>query len=450
MTTLQTQAPEIQYILNSASDYAVGKDGALISFFDAQDGSVVDATTMVEDFGDIAPFLWVCGDQDFAQKEFKAVSQILQKNILHVNPRRSHPWMVHTYDWTDLLLGLLDYYEISDESLALEMATKILTIWEKSFYREHNVYGQAIKLKNRLYTLPISRLMNVGMFPELLLKYAECQTEKETADRIRGFARSMSLNLTQTDFFKDTGLFPDTIISGNSIKSAIEYAISILTRKQETHNSCTLFKHNTNAIASFLELWLCTKKTIFMDVIEKWTDGLQKHLLTSDNMVAMRWHKDKGILQGPTDHNFQVVDLMCDIYHHTNDQKYLDLAISVADAWIKVQSSIGFMPHHIEGARSKHAMSDSQTDFSVAFLKLGALTGEKKYISAAERIMEAIKKYMYLPCGMATWVDVQTGTPIDTTCKTKFMILSLKGWLALNNQERIYKDEHFTNLLSDR
>jgi len=64
--------------------------------------------------------------------------------------------------------------------------------------------------------------------------------------------------------------------------------------------------------------------------------------------------------------------------------------------------------------------------------------------------MAAVKKYMYLPCGMATWVNVHDGTPLDNVCKTKFMILSLKGWLALHNQEKIYQDEEFTKILSDR
>ena len=86
----------------------------------------------------------------------------------------------------------------------------------------------------------------------------------------------------------------------------------------------------------------------------------------------------------------------------------------------------------------------------MALLKLESLTRNSAYGQAAEDIMTAVKTYMYKRCGMANWVALETGEAIDNVCKTKFFVLSVKAWLALGNRERIYSDERFTELLSDR
>jgi hypothetical protein len=454
---LQMQQPatyklraEIGYILDAAGRYATN-DGRLMRLYDASSGAPVDMSSVFEDFGDVAPFLFLAGKQDLAASEFDALRSTLESNRAYVNPQRSRQWLIHTYDWTDLLLGLMEYYCESHRAEALNLADDILGIWVDKLCRRGVVYGRGVKLGRRVSPLPLGSLIDIGMLPELLITRAGIKPEPRNFDPL-GIARDIVLGWISEPFFGRNGLFPNVLVAGPKKNGLFPWFFNVVVanaRPKKT-KTATLFKHNTNAIASILAVWKITKERALIDAIEHWTDGCRTKLKTNDGRVAMQWVEGEGIVSGPTDHNFQVIDLMCDIAHETEEQSYLDLALSVAKPWLERRGRTGLIPHRVEGKYATRAMSDSQTDFAVALLKLESLTGNDEFGRAAEEIMEAVKRHMYMRCGMATWVDVDTGDVVDSVCKTKFFVLSIKAWLALANRERMYRDERFTSLLSDR
>ena len=442
--------PEPAYIADALGRFAL-HDGRLLRFYDAETGAPLDTSPIFEDFGDVAPFLWLIGRQDLANAEFEALKGALAADPVHVNPWRRSQWMISTYAWTDLMLGLLDHHRLAHSREALELADSVLAIWLGRFCRKGVAYGRGVKIGSRVVPLPFSTLIDIGMLPELLVNRA-CIDPRHRDANLLQHAHDIVGGWIADCFFERNGLFPNIFVDAPKRGGGMQrlFGAVAVGVKPEKAAVATLFKHNTNALASVLSVWKATGDEALLDAIAKWTDSCHSLLADDTGMIAMQWQEGVGIVEGPRDNNFQVVDLMCDVAHATGQERYLDMARSVADPWLARRSALGLIPHQLRGSYSGRAMSDSQTDFSVALLKLERLTGEGRYGQAATDIMDSVARHMYKRCGMVNWVALETGQTIDNVCKTKFFVLSVKAWLALANRERIYSDERFTELLSDR
>ncbi len=359
--------------------------------------------------------------------------------------------MVSTYDWTDLLLGLLDHHRLSGSGEALDVADSVLGIWLGRFCREGVAYGRGVKIGNRVVPLPFSTLIDVGMLPELLVNRAGIDPPYRDADLVLR-AHRVVRGWIGDSFFVRNGLFPNVFVDGPKRGGGMQRLFGAVAAgvRPEKAAVATLFKHNTNALASVLSVWKATGDDALLDAIAKWTGSCMSLLADEAGMIAMQWREGVGVVEGPGDNNFQVVDLMCDIAHATGEERYLGVARQVAEPWLARRAPSGFIPHQLKGRYAGRAMSDSQTDFAVALLKLERLTGESRYGQAAGDIMDSVARHMYKRCGMVNWVALESGEPLGNACKTKFFVLSVKAWLALANRERIYSDERFTELLSDR
>jgi len=64
--------------------------------------------------------------------------------------------------------------------------------------------------------------------------------------------------------------------------------------------------------------------------------------------------------------------------------------------------------------------------------------------------MNSVKKYFYKKYGMVEYINTASKKETTELCKIKFLILSLKGWLAIKYHKNIYEDIEFNNLLNDR
>lgn len=452
MLEISSSKCRIDFVIDSVRNSALSDHGHLVAFFDTVSGEVIDGRPIYEDFGDVAPFLIACGAGDIADREFSALKSELDSSFLYINPRRSRPWMIKTYDWTDLLLGLLDYDKCQPGSGAKELADSLLSIWWGTFGKEDYISGRAIRVNSKkAIAIPMSSLHDIGMFPELLVQRSNVQNETQSMDFL-SIATKIVDSIVDDEFTKKYGIFPNYLNLCDRLSPGVSKWFDCLFRskKHATATTANLFKENTNALASVLAVWEMTGEPKYLKALNHWLDGCLKHMQTPSKMIAMGWNPKKGVIHPPTDHNFQFVDLMCDIYHQTGQERFIESAEAVANTWLQARGSSGFFPHHIEGRYSELAMSDSQTDFSVALLKLSALTNNTSYSTAAEEVLQSISEYMYTGAGMANWVDVHSGKALDGVCKTKFLVLSLKGWFALDNKEKIYKDPDFTALLSDR
>jgi len=95
-STYKTRS-ELDYIVDAVGRFAT-RDGRLIRFYDADTGEPVDRSPIFEDFGDVAPFLYVAGREDLAHSEFDALQGALRADPAYVNASKSRQWLVNTYD----------------------------------------------------------------------------------------------------------------------------------------------------------------------------------------------------------------------------------------------------------------------------------------------------------------------------------------------------------------
>jgi hypothetical protein len=117
-----------------------------------------------------------------------------------------------------------------------------------------------------------------------------------------------------------------------------------------------------------------------------------------------------------------------------------------------MQGSTGLFPLEdvADDQGRKPSLSDLQTDMSVALLKLSEVSKEQKYADAAKRCLRAYSQLHFGPYGLFDAVDVDTGAPLDTTSKTKFLALSIKAWIALKNFGTLTTSPNLRQLLADR
>jgi len=236
---------ELDYILDSVGRHATN-DGRLIRLFDAESGTPVDQSPVFEDFGDVAPFFFVTGRQDLANSEFDALQLALRTNRAHVNPRRNRQWMINTYDWTDMLLGLMEYYCLSGKEEALNIADDIMEIWVGRFCRRGVAYGRGVKIRGRVFALPFSSLIDVGMLPELLTTRAGLEPKPVNFDPL-GEARGIVRGWISDPFFERNGLFPNVFVASPKNNGLFPWLFNVAASKAqpEKYKTATLFKHNT-------------------------------------------------------------------------------------------------------------------------------------------------------------------------------------------------------------
>ena len=158
-----------------------------------------------------------------------------------------------------------------------------------------------------------------------------------------------------------------------------------------------------------------------------------------------KWSKnEKGLWEAS---NAQLVDLLCDFHFYLKDEYFVFEAEKIANELIKKIDKFHMLP---STEKSDKAHCDQQVDFAVALIKLYKLTKNEKYLNNSIIIMSSIKKYFYKKYGIVEYVNIYDKTESTELCKIKFLILSLKGWLAIKYHDEIYKNKEFTRLLNDR
>jgi len=161
------------------------------------------------------------------------------------------------------------------------------------------------------------------------------------------------------------------------------------------------------------------------------------------------------------------IDALLEIYLVNKNRKALALAKNVTDSWLKHMSPLGLIEEspyendkrlkrilrNYSMTRKKISRLDSQTDFAVVLVKMYELTKEKRYLKAAERIIDGVLKHHKYGKGFAEFVDVENGNQSGSVIETKFLFLFLKILLLLHvsrREERIYKDRLLKDIIRDR
>ncbi|HEC35043.1 MAG TPA: hypothetical protein ENI39_00740 [Anaerolineae bacterium] len=426
-------------IFQNLKEYYLNTEGVFVGAIDCLSGRKLDVQPIHEDLGDVVPFCLYYGETELARRQVNAALEAI-RDWRFSNPRRPQWWKLDAYDWSDLLWGLIDWAESNSDRGIWKEIELLFERWNKTFVLPNGrAVGIAVKFPIP-FPLPIAMLRSVGMYPELLVRWYRITRQ----EKYLRWAREIADQWLSDPFYQEFGLFPIASI-GNVTTLKLICPLLVSCQKDRLYK-VRVFKDNTNFVASLFALYEETRDRQIATEIARWLQQVSSRLVDDDGGVHMEWVPG-GELGRVESSSFQIIDLMCDIHRLLDSSDALALASRVADFWLSQQGATGLFPYY---AGETATSSDTQTDMSVALLKLAELSEEEKYYEAALKGLQGIAKFHYYPFGMANSVDINSGKVLDTVSKTKFYALSLKGWIALENYGRLFQEATFHDLLADR
>ena len=435
---------EISYIFNCLNNALHEKEKYLVSHINANTGKIINNTPIFEDFGDIVPLFLLCKKKTFLKNEFHALYNHLSIDPYYSNKKFHSSNIVHTYDWSDLIYGLILFNKDKKNIKAKQLIEKYFDLIKKQIIKNKFISTIAIKFFKLTYFLPICSMNGCAMYPELLIYNRKSPNAKSNLI----VAEKIIDTWTNDKFYKKYNLFPD-YLEYKGEKNFLDSIFLFIFKKhiKTKNNSVSLFKQNTNSIASILSIYIITKDQKYRNMIYDWYKALKKNLKKKDNLFIDKWSISNEKIGVWHSSNFQVIDLLCDFNFYLNDKYFITEAEQIANALIKKSGKFMVLPFK---KKDTNAHCDAQVDFAVSLVKLFKLTKKKKYLKNSVKIMNSVKKYFYKKYGMVEFIDTKSKKETTERCKVKFLILSLKGWLAIRYYKNIYKDIEFNNLLNDR
>ena len=435
---------EINYIFDCLGNALHKKEKYLISHVNANTGEVINNTPIFEDFGDIVPLFLLCKKKSFLKNEFNALDKHLSNDLYHSNNKFHSKNIVHTYDWSDLIYGLILFNKNKKNIKARLHIKKYFDLIKNQIVKKKFISTVGLKFFKLTYFLPICSMNGCAMYPELLIYEKNTPSYKSNLS----FAKKIINTWINDQFYKKYNLFPD-YLEYKGKKNLFDKIFIFIFKKhiRAKNNSVSLFKQNTNSIASILSIYLITQDQNYKNIIYDWYKALKKNLKKKDNLFVNKWSVNDKKIGVWHSSNFQLVDILCDFNFYLNDKYFIIEAEHIANALIKKLGKFSILPLKKNDAT---AHCDSQVDFAVSLVKLYKLTKKKKYLKNSIKIMDSVKKYFYKKYGMVEFINTTNKKETTELCKIKFLILSLKGWLAIKYHKNIYEDIEFNNLLNDR
>jgi hypothetical protein len=391
---------------------------------------------ILDDLGDYLPFFAYLKQDEFCENQIKALPKYMKGNLLKPLQKIFGIGVNTPYEHSDLVLGLVDYYNYKKDPKTLELAEKVTHGLLKKF--------KLHKMKSSFYfpsihvRLPLFDSMD-GMYIELLVWMYKVTNDEKYLKHAEGLAKRM----LKLPLFKKEHLFP-------SLTSPVPWVFpkNIRQRTREVK----LMKNNTNTIFGLIELYK-TKPEAYLKVgIDQWIRAVETKLMNDEGGVhgtAIKTKDGWDLKPVELTPNFAVLDCLCDAYHVFKDESYLKLAVRMGDYWLSKQSKeTGLLPLFPDEAPDSYL--DSETDMLVAFHKLAELTGDKRYKESADGIMDGILKHHHAEGGYYLKVDINTGKPTQEHFKTKFITLFLKALILYETEGKLYNDPDLFELLKDR
>jgi len=432
----------------------LGPDGFPVFDLDGRTGKPLSKRNLMPELGDYLPFLLYLGEEDYVNEQIELARIYFEENELLINKEKRKlviktnegynirksallPSFSYSFAYTDLLLGLLECYELKGDRKNLSLAEKIIQKVFDNFFRDGFLCSYYIPLLG--YRIPVSE-SNTGLYIEILVDLYRFTDKQKYIKRAEDLAKSW----LKTDFVKSYGLFP--------YYHLLDSKFLLIPSIKQMSKTVTLTKHNYCTLAGMLALYEKTKKEVFKEAIEKWVEGFEKYLIDEKSIVHTEVEIDNGKItrKGASFNSLFITDFFCDIYCKLNEEKCLLYAKKVADFWLKLQSkNTGLIPNQLD---KRATFIDNETDFSVALMKLYSLTGEKKYKNTATNIVNGVIRFHRIKRGYVRSVDAESGEIVDYKIETKFTSLFLKPLIAIasGNEIDIYKNQMLYNLLRDR
>lgn len=400
--------------------------GLLITAIDSN-GAILDAEPLIADFGDILPFLWFFGLQDFVRDQLDRARPYLLEGLYR---QRDRVHLFYNHDW---LLGLLDLHRQSGDLELLDLAeTGAATVGQSYFYRDLLIDEHPRLLHPRSWLMSASPFN--GGYIELwvdLYKRTGKTSYLEWASRLAcGWVRDQT--------FRDCGVFPRRFSTW--IPCAESLFCHFVTLRSR------LFKDNTNLVWGILSLYQETGNAGWRDVLTRWVDGFERYFWNHGNVYLMLDYQLNGYglsLKA----GFSALDLLCDLnIAGVDPDRTQYLGASIGDFWLDQQWENGLFPEE-PGGGWDHL--DANLDLVVALSKLCAITGNPRYADAAGRCKEALLALHAMPTGYCLSVG-RDGTVRDSRVIVKYQGLLLKLAILPNKLQGIFTEPDRIELLRDR
>lgn len=346
------------------------------------------------DLGDFLTFFLYFGEREFVVSQITKIPEILSKGVMVSEfSTMGISGLAKTYEYTDFLLGLIDFARTERTEDALQLLLQHARTAQTLFTLNHSV--RSFVSPRFRFALPVLDTRDATLI--------ECFVDLYTLTEDASFldtAENIFNNLVRLPFFKQNGLFPTYGMQGVG-----RYIPSFMLPR--SFSQVTLCKNNTNALFAFRALYRVTQDSRIQEFIDRMLTTMNAEAITARGGVRQYLgsvHSDTRAYLLPS---FSLIDFLCDLYMETREVKYRDQAQRIADFWIMRQSeATGLFPMH-EG--TTQSFFDSETDMTVALRKLAECTGDKVYTHAADRslrgLIEVHGKHDYV-----LGVDIHSGT----------------------------------------
>lgn len=374
---------------------------------------------IIDDFGDVAPFIAMYGGED-----------VCLRHIEYISKHYKDLGFNKAFAYTDLILGLIWYgrigkYKEKAKDLAIKLAAEVGEKWMSNEGKLRSVSIAGFKL-------PFSYGID-STFIEVWTELYRDTNQQSYADLAEKTFRYFSSLRVATK---------EGVIPARYSSSILFYPLQL--RKPAKFSEVHVMKDNTNYLFGLLDM---VRLDICKDEVKESFDFVYSALSERSNKNELNNHltlgKSSDLLS-----SFAFIDLSCDAYKVFKEDRYLNTAIVLADYWLSLPSSkTGLFPSNFN---TKESYFDSETDMAVAFLKLYECTKEEKYIIKVGELLEGILNHHMTSDGFLLSVDIEDGSVISDSIKTKFVALFIKLLHLCSVDTKIYEDQTLFMLAKDR
>ena len=312
-------------------------------------------------------------------------------------PINKHPLTVSIYDLQDSILGLYEFY--------------LLTNNEKYL----------VELKNLIQKLaPVIKLYS-GRIPNKIITSLNLAPPWKSANpAVAGIIAEHLYLLSKTSKITKYEKLADKIVSGwlnthlwqnqNLFHQGVNPYISSVSIYSQTK----IMKENSNIIYALLQ-----RPKKYHDKINKFLNKLLRFQHPSGGFFGYWDVKKDTIVKNNFDktQNFVIIDLLTDIYFKFKSKKALAAAVKCTNFWLSLKDkNTDLVPEYtnFQGTVTHHiAKLDQSADFYSSLLRLFCLTKKKVYLKEAEIGAQAMSQYF----GRSDWwhriINTKTGKPAN-------------------------------------
>ena len=402
-------------------------DRGLLVISIGADRSIIRAEPVIGDFGDILPFLWHFGMQDFVDSQLKRAHKRLRDG-LYVRDGRIRLFLNH--DW---LLGLLDIYRQTHDEEILKLARLGAVNIANGYFCNDILIDELPHKRDWMTYLAPASPFNGGYIELWVDLHKYTNDEKYLV-----WARRLASGWIDSQSFKEHGVF-------SRVFSARFPLISIFLGRIATLKS-RLFKDNTNLVWGILSLYKATGEIRWKNALEHWVAGFEKSFF-NEGKVNLMVNASMSGYEASIKAAFSSMDLLCDLHWENIEQeRTLKLATAIADYWLSQQWTNGLFPE-VPGGDTDHL--DANVDLVVALAKLYDLTRKQNYLEALTLCRQSILSLHATDVGYCLAVD-RAGLPSDSRIIVKYQGLVMKLAILPDNPIGLMSDLETMELLRDR